>query len=108
MNFELDAGHIVWVDFDPRPCVVVSSRHYLRAFPTLVSVVPITSRNRGWENHVPVEPGSVLPQPSWVMTEQIRTVSRERVVRLNGRVSDACFRDLLWWVRAFIADPVRV
>lgn len=114
---ELAPGDVVWIELDPtagneqagtRPCVVVSSRNHLRTVPTLVSVVSVTSKDRGWDSHVPIDPEGVLPKQSWAMAEQVRTLSRERIRRGNGRVSVSCFRDILWWVRAFIADPSRV
>jgi len=110
-------GDIVWAVLEPtrgneqagrRPCVVVSSRNHLRVVPTLVSVVPVTSRNRGWDSHIPLDPAAVLPKESWAMSEQMRTLSRDRVQGEIGRVSDACLREILWWVRAFVADPTRV
>ncbi len=112
----LEPGDLVWVNLDPiegneqagtRPCVVVSSRNHLQAVPTLVSVVPVTSSDRGWESHIRLEPGRILPKASWAMTEQIRTIARERIQRGNGRVSKECLSEMLWWVRAFIADPAR-
>jgi mRNA interferase MazF len=76
-----------WVDFDPtrgreqakdRAALVVSSAFHLQlTLGDLVTVLPMTTRQRpGWLHHI--EAGSAA---SWVMTEQIRTVSIERFRR---------------------------
>jgi mRNA interferase MazF len=76
-----------WVDVDPtrgreqatdRPALVVSSAFHLQlTLGDLVTVLPMTTRQRpGWLHHIEV--GSAA---SWVMTEQIRTVSIERFRR---------------------------
>lgn len=74
-----------WVDFDPsqgleqqkiRPAVILSSAHHLRLMAgALVTVSPLTTTERGWAQHVAV---ATPRQTSWVMTEQIRTVSAAR------------------------------
>ncbi|MGB2570462.1 type II toxin-antitoxin system PemK/MazF family toxin [Micromonospora citrea] len=82
---------IRWLDFDPtegreqagqRPALVVSSRFHLDLTGgALVSVLPLTTRERpGWLHRVPIE----VPdrRTGWVITEQVRTVSANR---LTGR-----------------------
>jgi len=75
------------VDFDPtrgreqakdRPALVVSSAFHLQlTLGDLVTVLPMTSVERpGWLHHIRIGQAS-----SWVMTEQIRTVSIERFRR---------------------------
>jgi mRNA interferase MazF len=74
-----------WVDFDPsqgreqqkvRPAVILSSSHHLRLMAgALITVSPLTTTDRGWIQHVAV---ATPRQTSWVMTEQIRTVSETR------------------------------
>ncbi|MCZ4539166.1 type II toxin-antitoxin system PemK/MazF family toxin [Dietzia maris] len=71
-------GEVIWVVVDPavgreqsgrRPAVVVSSRAHISLADTLVMVVPVTSVDRGWSNHVLLR-GDVLDRDSWAMTEQ--------------------------------------
>lgn len=82
------SGEVWWVDFDPtrgreqakdRPALVVSSTFHLQlTLGELVSVLPMTSVARaGWLHHVPVGSDGT----SWVMTEQVRTVSIARFRR---------------------------
>jgi mRNA interferase MazF len=84
----LRTGDVVWLSLAPtkgreqsghRPAVVVSGQDYLDLVDTLAMVAPVTSIDRGWPNHVPVTGPHGLDKPSWVMTEQLRTVSRDRI-----------------------------
>ena len=80
-------GEVYWVDLDPavgseankrRPCVIVSRNASNRAATTL-TVVPITSSvERIYPFDVFLE--AVLEHPSKVQANQIRTVSKERLV----------------------------
>jgi mRNA interferase MazF len=107
---ELAPGDLVWVAPDAtvgreqsgrRPAVVVASVDYLATVDMLAIVVPVTSVDRGWPNHVPIT-GSLLPQPSWAMTEQVRTISRERVVDRAGRVPPETLVAIRVWIRDFL------
>ena len=54
----------------------------------LVVVVPITSRAKGIPFHVPIEPPEGgLKSKSFMKCEDLRSVSRERLVRRFGKVS---------------------
>ena len=59
--------------------LLVASRRHLEVVATLVVVVPVTSHDRGWPNHVLMEGPVDLGRPSWALTEQVRTVSRDRL-----------------------------
>jgi mRNA interferase MazF len=64
-----------------RPGVVVS--HDRLAHAGLVTVLPVTRTRLGWPSHVEIEPTeSGLRETSYVQTEQIRTISTARVVRV--------------------------
>lgn len=91
---------VAWADLDPtagheqagrRPVIVVSSQIHLRLFPGLVTVVPLTTKERpSLLYRVRVE---VVGHPvSWAITEQVRTISRSRIgrhlYRLDATLSD--------------------
>lgn len=106
---DLAPGDIVWLAPDVvigreqagrRPAVVVAGRSYLDIVDTLAVVVPITSVDRGWPNHVPV--GRALGRPSWAMTEQVRTVSRRRIVDRAGRVDAETLAGIRRWISDFL------
>jgi mRNA interferase MazF len=90
-------GEIWDVDLDPvvgheqggrRPALVVST-DYLHTIPSeLVTILPLTTRNRGIRAHVHlVPPEGGLNVSSVILTEQIRTVSRLRLRKRRGAVS---------------------
>jgi len=97
MSNSVHRGEIWNVDLDPvvgheqggfRPALVVSSDR-LHAIPSqLVTIVPITTTDRGIRAHIRVGPpeGGVVA-PSVIITEQVRTISRQRLGRRRGTVS---------------------
>jgi mRNA interferase MazF len=104
---DLAPGDIVWVAPDAavgreqsrrRPALVVAGADYLQLIDSLAVVVPLTSVDRGWPNHIPVS-GAALPSTSWAMTEQVRTISRDRIVGAAGRADDETLRAVRGWIR---------
>jgi len=82
---------------------VVSSLEYLQSVPDLVVVVPVTSVDRGWPHHVRVRgAASALPKASFAMTEQPRTISRERLARPSGHADDTTMDEVDQWLRDFL------
>jgi mRNA interferase MazF len=73
----------------------------LDVIDTLAIVVPVTSVDRGWPNHVEVV-GAQLERRSWAMSEQVRTISRERVAGSAGRVADATLFEVRRWISDFL------
>jgi len=56
----------------------------------LAVVVPLTRTNRGVRWHVPLQPPEGgLKTASFLMVENVRSVSRDRFARLRGRVGSA-------------------
>ena len=107
---ELRPGDVVWVEPEisvgreqagRRPALVVAGAEYLLTVDTLALVVPITGVNRGWPNHIEVL-GSRLEHRSWAMSEQIRTISRERIVDRAGHASDATLSGVRTWIADFL------
>jgi mRNA interferase MazF len=92
-------GDIWMVDLSPtrgheqagrRPGLVVSVDLFNRGPAGLVVVAPITSRERRIPFHVGVRPPEGgLKVPSWIKCEDVRSVSRERLIELLGRVDAA-------------------
>ena len=74
---------------------------YLDAVTTLAIVLPITTTDRGWPNHISVDGPSGLDRPSWIMTEQPRTLSRDRITRVAGEVSAGCLASVRLWLSDF-------
>ena len=71
-----------------RPALIVSADPLNASARGLVIVLPITSTARSFPSHISVDPPEAgLTKPSQVMTEQIRAISKERLVRRIGTCS---------------------
>lgn len=81
--------------------MVVAGDGYLESIDSLALIVPLTSVDRGWPNHVRVE-GGELPTDSWAMTEQVRAISRERIVGSAGDAADRSLAAVRVWLRDFL------
>lgn len=107
----LGPGTVAWAVLEPvqgreqdghRPVLVVSSSEYVESVTSLAIVLPITTSERGWPNHVPVWGPSGLSDPSWIMTEQPRTLARHRITGVAGRVSNRCLATVQVWLADFL------
>lgn len=115
MKPELRRGMVVWAELDPvrgreqagrRPVLVVSSNLYLEQADPLAIIVPCTTRDRGWPNHVKLRGDDVdLPGDTYAMTEQPRTVTRERLFDTAGMIDVEAMREVDGWLRDFLALP---
>lgn len=85
-------GEVFLVDLDPtrgaeiqkaRPCVVVSPNE-LNAHLRTVTIAPMTSGGQPFPFRVPCR---FANKSGHVVTDQLRTVDRERLVRHLGRLS---------------------
>ncbi len=99
-------GDILWAELgDARkrsPIVVVSSNDYLAAFGALIMTVPVTSTDRGWPNHVLLTGPTKLELPSYAITEQVQSVSRERIVGTAGSIDHECLDRMRVYLRDFL------
>jgi mRNA interferase MazF len=92
-------GEIWDVDFNPtvgreqagrRPALIVSDNALNSGPRGLVVVIPLTSTLRGLPTHIPVTPPEGgLTRPSVIMTEQVRSISKNRLGRRYGAVPPA-------------------
>jgi mRNA interferase MazF len=88
-------GSIIYVDLgEPvgheagyeRPALVVS--HDRLARTGLITVLAVTRTRLGWPSHVEVEaPESGLKETSYIQTEQVRTISTDRIVQVLPTLS---------------------
>lgn len=111
MTVPLRRGTVVWARLDPssgreqaghRPTLVVATDAYLNAVTTLAIVLPVTTTDRGWPNHVLLRGGTGLTAGSWAMTEQPRTISRSRITGVCGAVDEATMADVAVYLRDFL------
>ncbi len=99
MNLIPVRGEVWRADLDPvkgheqgriRPVLIVSNDVVNRSAAQMVTIVPITSRNRNLRSQLAVRPPEGgLKQESFISCDQIRTISKERLQRRFGTVSPA-------------------
>ena len=77
----------------------VSSALFLQVVTDLVTVIPVTSTNRGWANHVPAP---TLGPDSVAMTEHIHTISRSRITKYGSCVDEESLDIMRMWIRDFL------
>jgi mRNA interferase MazF len=92
-------GDVWFVDLAPtrgheqsgmRPALVLSVDLFNSGPSELVIVCPITSKRRNLRSHVQIiAPEGGLSSESYVMCDHIRSISRDRLARALGSVSDA-------------------
>ncbi len=115
MARDLRRGMVAWAELDSvrgreqagrRPALVIASDLYLEQADTLAIIVPATTNDRGWPNHVLLRGANLaLAQPTFAMTEQPRVVTRERLFDVVGTVDAATMREVDGWLRDFLALP---
>lgn len=86
-------GDLYWAVPDPglgseqagrRPVLVISSDDAIDAITSVVTTIPLTTRDRGWATHVRINGSHTgLGQLSWALCEQVRTIS---IQRIGGRL----------------------
>lgn len=111
MSNPLIPGTVALIDFSStvgreqsglRPAVVISSADFSKVIDRLVIVVPCTRVDRGWRNHIQLSGQTGLTSPTFAMTEQPRTVSVERVIRVTGRIDQPSMNAITRWVHTWV------
>lgn len=105
-------GEIWLADLDPtggreqagvRPALVVSVDLFNSGPSQLVMIAPLTRRDRGVAAHVAIlPPEGGLAARSFILTDQLRTVTHERLLRRLGTVESATLTAALDWVSRFL------
>ena len=90
-------GEIWRVDFDPvrgheqgrvRPALVISNDILNQSASATLTVVPITTKARKLRSYLRVDPpDGGLPSVSYLICDQVRTISKERLGRRYGILS---------------------
>lgn len=90
-------GEVWLVNLDPtqgreqagtRPALIISENLFNQGYAELVIIVPITSQNKGIRSHVKINKGEGgLNLESFVKCEDIRSVSKQRLIKKLGNLS---------------------
>lgn len=90
-----------------RPALVISDDIYNNGPSGMLIVLFITTKDKGIPFHIPVGPGEGgLKKKSFVMCDQIRSISRKRLVGLWGTVGRDTMAGVEEAVKALIFPPV--
>lgn len=83
-----------------RPALVVSCNLLNKGPSGLVIVVPITSKDKGIPSHIRIEPPQDgVKLTSFAVCEQIRSISKERLVKKVGSVqSPSILKEIKSWL----------
>ncbi|OQA14682.1 MAG: mRNA interferase MazF9 [bacterium ADurb.Bin363] len=94
-------GDVWFVELDPtrgreqagrRPALIVSVNQFNYGPAELVVVIPITTRDKNIPFHVKINPPEGgLREISFIKCEDIRSVSKERLIKFSGRISNNIF-----------------
>ena len=113
-KIQLKQGEIWLFDPDPtkgneigkkvRPCLVISNNAWNKIPTGLVIVIPLTSVKKGISTHVQIAPPEGgLTVESFALCEQIRSISRERLVKKTGTVSNKVLKEIYSWIYDLIS-----
>lgn len=80
--------------------MIVANDDYLAIVDQLAIVVPVSTTDRRWPNHIALDGAADVD--GWAMTEQVRTVSRQRLAEPAGRVSSRCLAQIETWLADFL------
>ena len=90
---DLKQYQIVLVNLDPtvgseikktRPCVVISPNEMNKYLQTIV-VAPMTSSSKTYPTRVAINQDT---KKGWIVLDQIRTVDRQRIIKVLGNLSE--------------------
>jgi mRNA interferase MazF len=85
-----------------RPCVVISIDSFGTGPSDLAIVVPVTTKTKTRLDVAIHPPEGGLDATSYALPYQLRTISRERLVRRRGTVSIAALTDIVRRARVLI------
>ncbi len=96
---DLSQYQIILVNLDPavgseirktRPCVIISPDEMNRHLRTVI-IAPVTSRSKNYPTRLKVRTGSI---DGWVVIDQIRTIDKQRVIKISGKLTVNEIKDL--------------
>ena len=78
-----------------RPALVMSADIFNRGSADLVFIIPITSKAKSIRSHVSLlPPEGGLNLPSFIMCEAMRSVSKQRLIKRLGVISQATMTEV--------------
>ena len=106
---DLKQYQIVLVNLDPtigsemkktRPCVIISPNEMNKYLNTIV-VAPMTSSSKNYPTRVEINHDK---KKGWIVLDQIRTVDRQRIIKVLGNLSEKEFKKVKEVLRKTFVD----
>ena len=106
---DLKQYQIVLVNLDPtignemkktRPCVVISPNEMNKFLNTIV-IAPMTSTSKSYPTRVEINHDK---KKGWIVLDQIRTVDRQRIIKIVGNLSENEFQKVKAVLRETYVD----
>ena len=106
---DLKQYQIVLVNLDPtigseikktRPCVIISPDEMNKFLRTII-VAPMTTTSRKYPTRSEVKHDRKI---GWIVVDQIRTIDKQRVIRVLGRLSQPEIKELKSVIKETFVD----
>ena len=106
---DLRQYQIVLVNLDPtigseikktRPCVIISPDEMNKYLRTII-VAPMTTKSRKYPTRIEVKHDN---KQGWVVIDQIRTIDKQRVIRVFGKLSQTEIKKLKSVIKETFVD----
>lgn len=100
---------IVIVNLDPTigseikktgPCVIISPDEMNNHLRTVV-IAPVTSQSKNYPTRIKIRTGN---KDGWIVTDQIRTIDRQRVIKVIGELTDKETEDIKRIIKETFVD----
>ena len=106
---ELKQYQIALVNLDPtigseikktRPCVIISPNEMNKFIRTII-VAPMTTTSRKYPTRIEVKHDRKI---GWIVIDQIRTIDKQRIIRILGKLSQPEIKELKSVVKEIFVD----
>lgn len=96
---EIKQYQIILVNLDPtigseikktRPCVIISPNEMNKYLKTVV-IAPMTTSSKKYPTRIKVKHDNKI---GWIVLDQIRTIDRQRIIRIFGELHDSEIQEL--------------
>lgn len=87
-----------------RPCLIITVDQFNHGPADLIVVLPLTTRDKGIPFHVLVNPPEGgLSEQSFIKSEEIRCISKQRLVEYMGDIAAPTMEEVSDYVRILLA-----
>jgi len=106
---DLKQYQIILVNLDPtigseikktRPCVVISPDEMNKYLRTII-IAPMTTTSRKYPTRIEVKHDE---KTSWIVVDQIRTIDKNRIIKILGRLSKPEIKELKSVIKETFVD----